>query len=169
MGTGTHGFSHRSYQTELLGIQGLARLLNTAYDEGINFWDSADQYGTHPHLKEALKYVPREKVTILTKTHATTEDEMKKDLDRFREEIGTDYLDIVLLHFQTKDNWPGYASTALCPELGSAFQRRLPRFGRSIPCFYPNRLKPYSFPPMSLSKNQLYWRLMENLHPPSRS
>ncbi|MBN2173968.1 MAG: aldo/keto reductase [Bacteroidales bacterium] len=106
MGTGTHGVNKASNQTRRLGIKGVADLLHAAYDEGILFWDSADQYGTHPHLKEALKYVPREKVTILTKTHATTEEEMKKDLDRFREEIGTDYLDIVLLHFQTKDNWP---------------------------------------------------------------
>jgi 1-deoxyxylulose-5-phosphate synthase len=53
-----------------------------------------------------LKYVPREKVVILTKTHATTAEEMKADLDRFRQEIGTDYLDIVLLHFMTKDDWP---------------------------------------------------------------
>jgi predicted aldo/keto reductase-like oxidoreductase len=57
-------------------------------------------------LKEGLKRVPREKVVILTKTHATTEEEMKADLDRFRQEIGTDYLDIVLLHFQRDANWP---------------------------------------------------------------
>jgi len=106
MGTGTHGVNRSSNQTRKLGIKGLAELLHNAYDEGIFFWDSADQYGTHPHLKEALKYVPREKVVILTKTHATTAEEMKADLDRFRQEIGTDYLDIVLLHFMTKDDWP---------------------------------------------------------------
>ncbi len=106
MGTGTHGVNKSSNQDRRLGVKGLGELLHMAYDEGIAFWDSADQYGTHPHLKEGLKFVPREKVTILTKTHATTEDEMKKDLDRFRQELGTDYLDIVLLHFQTKGNWP---------------------------------------------------------------
>ena len=106
MGTGTHGVNKSSNQTRKLGVQGVADLLHAAYDQGIFFWDSADQYGTHPHLKEALKYVPREKVVILTKTHATTEDEMKADLDRFRQELGTDYLDVVLLHYMTKDNWP---------------------------------------------------------------
>jgi aryl-alcohol dehydrogenase-like predicted oxidoreductase len=106
MGTGTHGINKSSNQTRKLGVQGVADLLHAAYDQGIFFWDSADQYGTHPHLKEALKYVPREKVVILTKTHATTEEEMKADLDRFRQELGTDYLDVVLLHFMTKDNWP---------------------------------------------------------------
>ncbi len=106
MGTGTHGVNRRSAQTRKLGIEGVADLLNMAYERGINFWDSADQYGTHPHLKEALKRVPREKVVILTKTHATTAEEMQADLDRFRKEIGTDYLDIVLLHFMTDPNWP---------------------------------------------------------------
>ncbi|MBN1479133.1 aldo/keto reductase [candidate division KSB1 bacterium] len=106
MGTGTHGVNRRSNQTQKLGVQGVADLLFAAYERGINFWDSADQYGTHPHLKEALKRVPREKVVILTKTHATTAEEMRADIDRFRQEIGTDYLDIVLLHFMTDPNWP---------------------------------------------------------------
>jgi aryl-alcohol dehydrogenase-like predicted oxidoreductase len=106
MGTGTHGVNRRSNQTEKLGIKGVADLLHAAYDNGINFWDSADQYGTHPHLKEALKGLNREKVVILTKTHATSAAEMKADLDRFRKELGTDYLDIVLLHLMTDPDWP---------------------------------------------------------------
>ena len=106
MGTGTNGVNKASNQTRKLGVQGIADLLYSAWDEGIFFWDSADQYGTHPHLKEALKYIPREKVVILTKTHASTEQEMKNDLDRFKNELGTDYLDIVLLHYMTRDDWP---------------------------------------------------------------
>jgi aryl-alcohol dehydrogenase-like predicted oxidoreductase len=106
MGTGTHGVNRSSDQTRKLGVQGLGELLHAAYDEGVNFWDSADQYGTHPHLKEGLKYVPREKVVIMSKTHATTEKEMEEDLDRFRKELGTDYIDIVLLHYMTDPNWP---------------------------------------------------------------
>jgi len=106
MGTGTHGFNRRSNQTDDLGIKGLADLLYAAYEQGINFWDSADQYGTHPHMKEALKRVPREKVVILTKTRATTAEEMKEDLNRFQKEIGTDYIDIILLHLMTDPEWP---------------------------------------------------------------
>jgi 1-deoxyxylulose-5-phosphate synthase len=106
MGTGTNGYNYRSDQTRKLGIEGVADLLKAAYDQGINFWDSADQYGSHPHLKEALKYVSRDKVVILTKTHAETAQEMKEDLDRFRKEIGTEYIDIVLLHMMTRANWP---------------------------------------------------------------
>ena len=105
MGTGSSGWQGNSNQTRKLGIKGLASLLNYAYDRGVFFWDSADQYGSHEHLKEALKTLPREKIVILSKTHASTEDEMKSDLDRFRTEIGTDYIDIVLLHTMRDPDW----------------------------------------------------------------
>src|SRR5437763_13478558 len=52
MGTGTHGGGKHSNQTRL-GFQGVADLFHAAYDQGITFWDSADQYGSHPYLKEA--------------------------------------------------------------------------------------------------------------------
>jgi 1-deoxyxylulose-5-phosphate synthase len=112
MGTGTHGSAGSSNQTRL-GLNGVADLFKSAYDQGVNFWDSADQYGSHPHLKEALKDVPREKVVILTKTHASTADEMKADLDRFRKELGTDYIDILLLHCMTDPNWPQLKAGAM--------------------------------------------------------
>ncbi len=113
MGTGTHGFNHRSAQSTRLGIRGLADLLRAGYDRGITFWDSADAYGTHPHLKEALTSVPRDKVVILTKSHATGEDEMRADLDRFRKELGTDYIDILLLHMMTDGDWPEQKAGAM--------------------------------------------------------
>lgn len=106
MGTGTNGSGGSSDQTRKLGLGGIADLLEAACDQGVTFWDSADQYGSHPHLKEGLKRVPREKVTILTKTHASTEKEALADIDRFRREIGTDYLDILLLHCMLDDHWP---------------------------------------------------------------
>ena len=113
MGTGTSGVGGSSNQTRKMGIRGLGDFLHMAYDNGVMFWDSADQYGSHPHLKEALKHVPREKVVILTKTHASTEKEMKADLDRFRREIGTDYLDVVLLHNMQNKNWPSHKKGAM--------------------------------------------------------
>jgi aryl-alcohol dehydrogenase-like predicted oxidoreductase len=105
MGTGSSGWRGSSNQTRQLGIKGLADLLRAGFDEGINFWDSADMYGSHPHMREALKKVEREKVVILTKTVSKTKKGVKEDLDRFRREIGTDYLDVVLLHAVTDPNW----------------------------------------------------------------
>jgi aryl-alcohol dehydrogenase-like predicted oxidoreductase len=105
-GSGTNGSGGSSNQTRKLGVQGLADLWKAAYDNGVTIFDTADQYGTHPHLKLALRGLPRDKVTVLTKTSASTEKDMRADLDRFRREIGTDYLDIVLLHKMTDDDWP---------------------------------------------------------------
>lgn len=105
-GTGTNGVGGSSNQTRKLGVRGLADLFRAGYDNGITFWDSADQYGTHPHVKLALKGLPREKLAILSKTSASTEKEMRADLDRFRRELGTDYIDILLLHAVTDGDWP---------------------------------------------------------------
>lgn len=106
MGTGTNGTGLGTNQSRKLGIKGLSDLLRAGFERGVFFWDSADRYGTHPHLKEALKYIPREKVVILSKTSASTDREMKADLDRFRKELDTDYIDIILLHCMTAKNWP---------------------------------------------------------------
>jgi aryl-alcohol dehydrogenase-like predicted oxidoreductase len=90
-----------------MGLQGVADYLKFAFDQGQFFWDTADAYKTHPHIKEALKSVPREKVTILTKTDVrTTAADMKAALDRNLQELGTDYIDIMLLHGMHTPNWP---------------------------------------------------------------
>jgi 1-deoxyxylulose-5-phosphate synthase len=104
MGTGTVGSGHHSHQTAL-GIQGLADLLLQGYDHGLRFFDSADSYGSHPHVAEALKHVPRDKVTVLTKSWAREPDAMRADLERFRKELNTDYLDIVLMHCLQEGDW----------------------------------------------------------------
>ena len=106
MGTGTNGVGGSSNQTKKMGVGGMAALFKAGYDNGVTFWDAADQYGTHPHLRAGLKGVPREKVTILSKTHASTEAEMKADLDRFRKELNSDYIDILLLHCMMDARWP---------------------------------------------------------------
>ncbi len=105
MGTGTSGYGGSSNQSRKLGLKGLSNLLRTGYDNEVFFWESADQYGTHPHFKEALKGVDRDKVVLLTKTHARTSNEMKADLDRYRKEMGTDHIEIVLLHALTDPDW----------------------------------------------------------------
>ena len=43
MGTGTHGGRGSSNQTRKLGYQGVAELFRAGFDQGVNFWDSADQ------------------------------------------------------------------------------------------------------------------------------
>jgi len=105
IGTGTQGAGHESNQLRGLGVNGLADMFCAAYDKGIFFWDTADAYGTHDAIKAALKKIPREKVTILTKTDAWTAKKTKEDIDRFLVELGTDYIDILLLHTRDSATW----------------------------------------------------------------
>ncbi len=104
MGTGTNGSGHHSNQTAL-GVNGLSSLLLNGYNHGLRFFDSADSYGSHPHVAEALKHVPRDKVTVLTKTWARDPATAQADLDRFRRELGIDYIDVCLMHCLTEGNW----------------------------------------------------------------
>jgi 1-deoxyxylulose-5-phosphate synthase len=104
MGTGTVGSGHHSNQTAL-GVAGLSALLLNGYEQGLRFFDAADSYGSHPHVAEALKHVPRDKVTVLTKTWSRDAASARADLDRFRKELGTDYLDVCLMHCVTEADW----------------------------------------------------------------
>ena len=104
MGTGTVGVGHHSHQTAL-GVKGLSDLLLNGYDHGLRFFDSADSYGSHPHVAEALKRVQRDKVTILTKTWSRDAGSARADLDRFRRELGVEQIDICLMHCLTEGDW----------------------------------------------------------------
>ena len=104
MGTGTVGTGHHSHQTAL-GVKGLSELLLNGHDHGLRFFDAADSYGSHPHVAEALKHVRRDQVTVLTKTWARDAAGARADLDRFRRELGTDYIDICLMHCLTEGDW----------------------------------------------------------------
>ena len=82
MGTGTVGSGGHSRQTAL-GMKGLPELLLNGYDHGLRFFDAADSYGSHPYVAAALKQLPRDKITLLTKSWARDASGMRADLDRF--------------------------------------------------------------------------------------
>ncbi len=105
VGTGTLGAGYSSNQLRALGLEGVADMLKYAYDNGVFFWDTSDGYGTHGAIKIALKTIPRENIAILTKTDAESAADLKSDLVRFRQEMGTDYIDIILLHSRVSDQW----------------------------------------------------------------
>ena len=105
MGTGTIGYGGASNQTRL-GTSPFTRLLLEGYNEnGLRFYDTADSYGSHPYVAAALKQLPRDKVTVLTKTDTRDAAGVRADLDRFRRELGVDYIDIVLIHCVTESDW----------------------------------------------------------------
>jgi len=108
MGTGSIGGNHQSNQTRL-GLTNFVKMARHAYDRGIHFFDTADTYGSYPFIKEVLRDLPREKVTLLGKmwtyNDPATSEPVDKALDRFRKETGSDYFDIMLLHCMTNGNW----------------------------------------------------------------
>lgn len=109
-GTGFSGGGRASDHSRL-GIKGFERLLRHALDRGIRFIDSADMYGTHEYVKRTLKGVPRERYTLLTKiwprpahwTNASADG--KPEVDRIRKELGSDVLDVCLLHCMMNAQW----------------------------------------------------------------
>lgn len=75
-----------------------ARLLTRAYDLGVTFWDTSDDYGTHPHVARALRDVGRDRVVIATKTYATTAGGARRAVAKALRELGVEAVDIFLLH-----------------------------------------------------------------------
>ena len=75
-----------------------AALLAEAYDLGVNFVDTAIDYQTHPHVALALRQIGRQNVVVLTKTGTAGASEARAAVEQSLRELGTDYLDVMLLH-----------------------------------------------------------------------
>lgn len=108
-GTGTHGSEKSSKQTRL-GMSGFVDLAQHAYDAGVRFFDAADSYGSHPFIKETLRHIPRDKVTLMSKLWNRPSDwadftTAQDAVDRFRREMGVDHIDIVLMHCMVEPDW----------------------------------------------------------------
>jgi len=80
-----------------ISVEEGAELLTAAYEHGINFFDLAEIYGSHPHMREALRHI-REPVVIASKSPAKTADAMDQSVKRALDEIGVSRLDIFKLH-----------------------------------------------------------------------
>jgi hypothetical protein len=102
-GTGTHG---GRVQREL-GQDQFTRLVRHAYDSGIRFFESADNYdGMHEMLAIALKGLPRDSYRLMTKFKWREAENPRATIDRFRSELNSEYFDIVLLHNVRTPLWP---------------------------------------------------------------
>jgi 1-deoxyxylulose-5-phosphate synthase len=116
-GTGMRGGNRQSDHTRM-GFEKFVGLMRHGYERGVTFFDLADLYGSHLYCREALRSMSREKVALLTKLwfpydvprNTVAPSEYRRiattTLDRFRHELATDYLDIVLLHCVTTPEWP---------------------------------------------------------------
>lgn len=79
-------------------------LIKTALDLGVNFFDTANVYGTEKILGKAIKNVSRDQIVISTKHQISTKDKKFSSIDIISgienslKELKTDYIDIFHLH-----------------------------------------------------------------------
>ena len=99
-GTGSRGGSIQRN----LGQEDFNRLLRYAYDQGINYIDTAQSYQIHEMIRKAIQGLPREKLFIQSKMSGVPEKPLEV-LDRFRKELNVDYIDSLLTHCATAKTW----------------------------------------------------------------
>ncbi len=111
-GTGMRGSNRQSNQTRL-GKEKFEALLKASYERGVRLFDAADLYGSHPYLADALKKMRRKDYVIVSKIwwrRGGIPERERPDADvvveRFLKELGTDYIDVVLLHCVASGDWP---------------------------------------------------------------
>lgn len=100
IGTGTNS----GHEQEDLGKEAFIKLIHHAYDQGITYIDTAQRYETFQWIGEAIKGLPREKLFIQSKVPDQPEDVLAT-IDRHRKVFNTDYVDSMLIHCMTDDNW----------------------------------------------------------------
>lgn len=126
IGTGTNGWGFESNQTRM-GQTAFSEIARHAWECGINFFDTADAYGSHTIVKNVIKALPRDQVVVMSKIWTRDTDFMTYrgasiELDKIRKQLGVDYIDIVLLHCMTSGDWPAEKARE-CEELEEAKQK----------------------------------------------
>src|SRR5215471_1427682 len=111
LGTGMRGGNRESNHTRM-GKEKFQALIRGSYERGVRVFDLADLYGTHPYLIPALKDIPRDNYMIISKIwwdKGGIPEPERPDADvvipRFLKELGTDYIDLVLLHCVRSPKW----------------------------------------------------------------
>ncbi|HOB21439.1 MAG: 4Fe-4S binding protein [Firmicutes bacterium] len=79
-----------------------AKVIKAALEMGVNFIDTAELYGTYPHIAQAIRG-SRDQVVIASKSYAYTREGMAESLANACRELGTDYIDIFMLHEQESE------------------------------------------------------------------
>lgn len=111
LGTGFKGGAHSSNQVRQ-GKKSFFNLMRHGFESGLNFYDMADLYGSHPFMGDFLKQVPRDKVVLLSKIWFAEAEGMEPtdrafpSVERFRRELDVDLIDICLIHCVTNSQWP---------------------------------------------------------------
>jgi aryl-alcohol dehydrogenase-like predicted oxidoreductase len=103
-GLGCGGPSRLGMRGDAGAEEHAVRLIKQALDLGVNFFDTAQNYGTEGVVGKAIAGVPRDRVVISTKKTLPTPDEpnpeaaIAEGLEKSLKLLGTDYVDIYHLH-----------------------------------------------------------------------
>lgn len=73
------------------------RLIRQGAEAGITFFDTAEMYKTHNYIEEALRGFQKD-VVIATKSAVATYEEMAKSVEKARQELNRDVIDIFHIH-----------------------------------------------------------------------
>ncbi len=79
-----------------------AGLIRMGVEAGINFLDSAEMYRTHEYIRHALRGWDKP-VVIATKSASTTYEAMKASVEKARQELDRDVIDIFHIHAARAD------------------------------------------------------------------
>ena len=112
LGTGMRGGNRQSNHTRL-GKDKFEALIRESHERGVDTFDLADLYGSHPYVIPALKGIPRDKFNVITKIWFRDGGIPEKErpdadvcVDRFLKELQTDYIDLLLMHCVVSAKWP---------------------------------------------------------------
>ena len=111
-GLGGGGFSRLGMFTK--GIDNAVGVIKSAYDQGVNFFDTAYLYGTQPAFAKALDGIPRDSYVLSSKFPYNNIEtrvikpasELEKNLDECLTELNTDHIDIFHIHGVTPEDYP---------------------------------------------------------------
>lgn len=111
-GTGFKGGNRQSRMTRM-GKDKFEALLKYQFERGVRYFDCADTYGTHPFVASAFKSLPRADYVLCSKLwfyQGNLPESERPDanivVDRFRKELDTDYIDLLLIHCVMTPDWP---------------------------------------------------------------
>lgn len=102
LGIGTGANGGREWRE--LGVEKASRIIRYAFDRGITYIDTAQNYRTHELVREGIKGLPREKFFIQTKIPGNPKNP-DSIIEGYLKELGTDYVDSVLVHCAQNEAW----------------------------------------------------------------
>jgi len=76
------------------------RVIEYAFNKGVNFIDTAEMYESYEHIRQGLKAFNRSDVVIASKSYAYNKQGAEKAVYDALKALNTDYLDVFLMHEQ---------------------------------------------------------------------